>query len=240
MAGAYEGRGADAGGASRRAGGVLVLSDGGMASLVACAIERERVAQGIAERGIGPRVAVAPWALAGGGEGWERDRRIRSIARQVELLGFELMGELESRGRSIQERESEGLLKAAQHAAREGFERLVWPVQGVRAGEVGTAGLDLEWTARVVDKAVLVGRLVAVDANEHQLPGFKVEVPLADLSDEQLADLALDLDAPVQACWWFDDEGSPERARWTRVLRSAGWTVPPPVITLASPKAPVG
>jgi len=72
------------------------------------------------------------------------------------------------------------------------------------------------------DRANVISHLAAVDLPRQGGPGeIRIEVPLLELSDVGLLDLALDLDAPVPrpvqgaaafragmgACWWCERAG---------------------------------
>jgi hypothetical protein len=63
---------------------------------------------------------------------------------------------------------------------------------------------------------------------------FRIQVPYADLTDRQLADLVLDMDLPIWTCWWWGlargprNVGGAEVARaeyekWDELLKEAGW-----------------
>lgn len=206
----------------------MVVSDGGLPSLVACGIQREMAAQTLAERGFSPSVLVMPWIIDAPARE-SRAKRLRAVMLQVEAFGFQIADEGEARGGSESELESNALLHATFVAARRGCASLTWPVQCVRPEVAlggGDGGLDLDWIARCSDRALLVSRLVSIDAHEHASPSIRIETPCIDLTDAQVADLALDMELPIQACWWWGDDGHPEAMRWTRALRSVGWTAP--------------
>jgi hypothetical protein len=121
---------------------------------------------------------------------------------------------------------SQGLLAAAYVAAAHRCDRVVWPVQSP-APVSGEDDVDLDRIAADVDRALLVSRLVALDADEHGRPGLRIETPYVDLSDRQLAELAFDMDVPVHLCWWWEGEsGAAERERWLGTLRAVGWRAP--------------
>lgn len=121
--------------------------------------------------------------------------------------------------------ESAGLLMCAYAAAAAGYSRVVWPCTA-GAGE----GVDIDRAAAIMDRAVLCGRLVAIDAASHGRPGIHIETPYADLSDRQIADLALDLAVPLEGCWWWPDRETATdsgaelaRARWMPRLMDMGY-----------------
>jgi hypothetical protein len=69
---------------------------------------------------------------------------------------------------------------------------------------------------------------VALDAREHGVPSIRVETPYADFTDRQIADLVLDMELDVEACWFWrvegDAEAERERRRWESALGAVGWT----------------
>jgi 7-cyano-7-deazaguanine synthase in queuosine biosynthesis len=77
---------------------------------------------------------------------------------------------------------------------------VLWPVH---------CGADLEAMDRALARARLVERLVNLDlpAGEEDEPPLRIETPLLDLSDRQIAELAADLDAPLDVCWWCLKDG---------------------------------
>lgn len=212
------------------------MSDGGLSSLVACAVAKETAAiNGRTTAGTSvlpfPSLRVASESL--------RTVQEKAARVQAEVFGFELweplphgangpLGTLE-----LREQETLRLVAAAQVAAGKGCDAIVWPLQC--AGPMtdrDDEGLDLNWIARAADKAVLVSRLVAVDADAHHKPGIHIETPYLDVTDHQLADLASEMELPMRACWWWgiskrDGEFAiAERERWLRALAFVGWSAP--------------
>ena len=95
------------------------------------------------------------------------------------------------------------LLSAAIEAASLGLSRVIWPIHAGAAREVDTDAL-----ADVCDRALLIGQLVGLDtARAAGVTSIHIETPYADLTDAQLMDLALDMDAPLHACWWCLNDG---------------------------------
>lgn len=104
-----------------------------------------------------------------------------------------------------------GLLLAAGAAALErGVGRVVWPVRlgepsggpGGSAPARGAGGSPLPAVAAAFDRALLVGRLLSMDAGALSVAGvatggLTIETPYLDLTADQLADLALDMDVPA-------------------------------------------
>jgi hypothetical protein len=112
------------------------------------------------------------------------------------------------------------LLEAGRAAIELGAGRVVW---SVHAGVPGRPEeLDLDAASREADRALLVTRLLALDAESHGVQSIRIEPPLADLTDRQLVELALDLDAPIRLCGWWSDVGSDEHARWMGALDACG------------------
>lgn len=194
----------------------MVLSDGGLESLVACAAAAEAAALDTA--------GVRPMILAADSSGPEREARLRAVALQAELLGLDVptppIADLNTAHTlSPGERETQQLLRAASVAVRQGCVTLLWPARSVGA----TGGLDLDSIAARVDRALLVSRLVALDAPEHA--AFRIDAPYVDLTDRQLAELAAEMEVPLRACWWHAAKTGPaeeERKRWSGVLLALG------------------
>jgi len=193
----------------------VVLCDGSLAGLVALAIEAERADS-------------APLVLAGdllGGMGPEEAEVARDavqaqsrIYQATRIEGAFLLG-----GASCSE-QSPALLTAARIAACAGKRRLVWSVQ---YPYIGTEP-DLDTIATTTDRALLVSRLASLDLWDDpasQVPEVRVETPLIDLSDEQIADFAADLGVPWNTLWWRDASGACARAnreRWSPVCEPLG------------------
>ena len=191
----------------------VVLSDGGLASLVAAAAEIE------AALATGDSSAPMPLMVE-----WPGVSRASSasVRRQAEALGLVVRDlpdspEIESVGG----REATALLHAAYLAMASGCGRVVWPVQFTTASPDGDC--DLEREAIAVDRALLVSRLATLDAGSFGLPELRVETPFVGMTDHQLAELALDLGVPVECCEWWDAGRRAERERWTSALSAAGW-----------------
>ena len=98
------------------------------------------------------------------------------------------------------------LLVAAQTAAQNGCVSLVWATQ--RGGS--DPGQALRTIAATLDRALL-----------RRWPDG-LPLPPVDLSDEQLAELCLDLAVPLETCSWWGRSDKPA-ARWEAALRGAGW-----------------
>ncbi len=102
-------------------------------------------------------------------------------------------------------------------------------------------GPDPGPVAQAAERAVLVGALAQVGCAPGAGERLVVELPVADLADAQLADLAEELGAPMRAFW--PCSGAAERPcgrcedcrRWTGAFREAG--VPWPWAESAAPAA---
>lgn len=191
---------------------ILVLSDGDLASLVACA------AVGQGENANAAEVLPCSWAPGD-------LTRLASVTRQAELCGLPIsklrLGPPTQPTGGMGAFQTSILLQAALAAAGASIATVVWPAHAGPGVEP-----DLDRVALVLDRALLVTRLVALDADEHGIPAFRVDTPYADFTDRQLAELAIDLDAPIQACWWWGGQtgsAAAERQRWTPLLQSFGW-----------------
>lgn len=102
---------------------------------------------------------------------------------------------------------------------------LVWPV-GPEGRDV-----DVAASARALTAATLVSQLISLSGLDSET--VEVQAPYADLSEDQVADLVLDMDLPIWTCWWMAaaefGEGdvkvraTQERERWRAALKRAGW-----------------
>lgn len=228
---------------------VLILADGGLPSLLALAAARESFSlskmvtktggqAGTAEGTLGKKSVRNQGVLfMPGGDETNHLRRL-AVDRQSALLEITRVdaaahGELRGPGaHGTGQADTLRLIAAAYVAARHGYEVVVWPVQFGGTGGLDTP--DIDRIARTTDRALLVTRLVSLDAEEHGRPGIRVETPFVDFSDRQIADLALDMSLPVETCWWWSEGvahsgprtplADSEYERWTTALREVGWT----------------
>lgn len=234
----------------------LVISDGGLGSLVACAAAHEASAIAKADRsGMRPAIAwTAPTATEGGAlivEAVERQASTYGLKAVIQLAPVSVLSGARARWPGLAA--STMLIQAAAEAVEQECDRVVWPVHfGGADGQ-----RDIERIALAVDRALLITRIMGIDAGEHSRPALRIETPYVDLTDQQIADLALDLDAPVETCWWWkpqfaeqygritarsseggvaggdlslDTDLNPEAhwRRWGPALRAVGW-IPEPV-----------
>ena len=179
----------------------LVILDGGMEGLVAlaCAIEAAMPSGGVLA------CCVEPCEL--------RQSAARSHAKRS---GTAWHAAAPSTGSP-----SADLLALGQAAMGLGVSSIVWPVRAQPGPR------QVHDAAVALDRALLVGRLLSLEASGQGVPEVRVETPLVDLDDEQLAELAADLGVPIEACWWWGSSGGAagsERARWMDALRPYGIT----------------
>ncbi len=205
---------------------ICIIHDGGLPALVAClmADDPESV------------VAWCPPIGSAWGEGEITPLHRRASEQQADLLGlgrvcFASERPLTSLLPAAPALEHTALmLAAASEAVGERCTRLIWPVQ---------CGDDLRAMSAVAEKASLINRLLEIEL--HTIAGgsteLTIETPFADLSKTQVAELALDLDAPAHVCWWrLPSAAGIEIARqasteWDNALRAAGRTLGFPFIT---------
>ncbi len=199
---------------------LLVMVDGDLPSVVAAANAKEAsLSAG------GAKAGPLLWPALDGAD----PARMASCVRLAAVLGLTL---IERRSVSVGPRGGEWsspsrlLMDACTDAATHGRTEVVWPVQFTAAAR-GSGEIDLDLVSRAADRALLVTRLMTLDSGAHGVPSLHVETPFVDLTDRQVADLAVDLAAPVATCWWWGegagDEAASSRARWTAALRAAGF-----------------
>ncbi|MEM1185186.1 MAG: hypothetical protein AAGI53_09315 [Planctomycetota bacterium] len=198
----------------------LVLSDGSLEGLVAAAMAVERA-------GLPTDRHAYLWVVPGRFEGADMVRETAAAAaeRQRTLLKLgAVSARVPASAASTGEFDSALLLRAGAIAGELGLRRVIWPA---RAGvDRATGGVEVHDAARIVDRALLVTRLTELDADG---PGVTIETPLVDLEDDQVADLAADLGAPMDAVWWAVNLDSKpgelarrERDRWTQAAVIGG------------------
>ncbi|HYF15051.1 MAG TPA: hypothetical protein VD971_08290 [Phycisphaerales bacterium] len=205
----------------------LILSDAGLPSVVACVAAREAaIGAGCDAGAIADRVVAAPFALSTQSALLQR----RAVVAQAEATGVGALKETPplasvNAHASADEREGIELLGALLAAAHAGFRRVVWPASA-GAGE----SVDIDRLSQIADRALCAARYASVCAADDGA-GVELETPYAELSDRQLAELALDMGCPVDTCWWAlasggqDDPVKAERQRWQRAFEIVGWTI---------------
>lgn len=127
------------------------------------------------------------------------------------------------------------LLAACHEAMARGLSRVVWPIHIGDPGAGGRSDPDqpppLDLIADACDRALLAAQLASVDAGRASM-GVTIELPFVDFTDRQMFEVALDLGAPLAACWWCRREPAAGLAptpcgacdscsRWQRALTAA-------------------
>jgi hypothetical protein len=220
-------------------GRTLIIANGGLLSLLAMAAAREAVLAAALPDALRP-VALLPHL-----QGPTAEARRAAALRHADLYDLELVespvpGQASA---AVGESQTHLLTHAAYLAASRGLACVVWPVRAGSGDDI-----DLHHAAKACDRAVLIARLVALDADEHGVVSIRVETPFLDLADRQIADVAIDLAVPARECWWWKDAylarlervgpgddrgdtglrpGEPEAwaefRRWVTALRESGW-----------------
>lgn len=185
---------------------VLIIDDGAPAALVATLLQPAPALVTLWHDSAGPAPA----------------RRLEASTRRVAALalaGLELApvhpAETDDRVAGLDG--ARALLEAAACAVRLGCARIVWPV---------VLGGDLAGMAGAADRVRAVERLIDLETNADTAP-IRFDLPLLDLTLHQVADLAIDLDAPADGAWWCEHEGGapcaacPSCESWQRALHRA-------------------
>lgn len=193
----------------RRMAREAVICDGGLPALVAIAHAAERWHL---ERGSEPNQKPIVIGVCGAFEGAADPARVQA---DLFSLDYAALGSKTGVVRLV--------VEASLEASAQGAGVLTWPVC---LGEGSSAEEPLDRISQATDLALLASRLVSLEAGG---VGLVVETPLVDLTDRQVAELALDIDAPIETCAWWGRENDPEHARWTRVLSALGWRRPRPL-----------
>lgn len=205
---------------------ILVIVDGSLCSLVGLALALEHATP----------VAWVPPVGTNAGDLPVGTHHLASVRTQLDRLGVQEIvfppdetstpSELGNTALGANTSVSLALLRAAHDAFQLRCRSLIWPV---------CANADLDELFRVTEIAASVARLITLDQ-----PGslkdvsLDVRTPLADMSREQVADLAYDLDAPVECCWSMraDPDQLPSEQQelqtaWNNAIRLAaqmrGW-----------------
>ncbi len=218
-------------------GRTLVLSDGGVESLLACAYVREEATlcglRADAEEANAPLVMPFVANLT--------EAAIDSIIRQAEIMACKVIEPSYDLARSgslrAGEEEVKRLVAATFMAAGAGCNRVFWPTSaaicgGLPSAETGAAttnddtGLDAGRLLFIEESGAAVTRLVGLLAEEHGVPSIHIYTPFSALGTKQIADLFTDMELPLEACWFAQSEGLAagnerqmvdarrERARW--------------------------
>jgi len=147
------------------------------------------------------------WHL--GEEGGAAERRAAVVREHAELLGAAELIISESWRPGVGRTGDQAglwqalmLVQAAIVARHRACEKIIWPVQ---------VGPDAARVSELVDRALAVAELADATADAAARPGgasasrpggsLIIDLPLVDLADEQVVDLADDCGAPLRAFW---------------------------------------
>ena len=188
---------------------------------------------------------VVLWHVVEGDAGAPRRRAVveghRSLFEASDLVICSLEEEVEDDDSGLID--ALMLVRAAMAARRWGCRRIVWPVQVGPDDAAVTGAVDL---ATAVSDLADLSRPPAVAGPDHgrgrgAVGGLVIDLPLVDLADEQVVDLADDGGAPRDAFWpchGAADEPCgicPGCLRWLDAFRTLGRPLP---VTAAAPVMP--
>lgn len=210
----------------------LVLCDGDLPGMVALGLTQD------AQGGPGGCGVLSGPVTTSGAEALAARIRAMAEAQAADCLDFPAVA---PSALTSGHRRTRYLCEAVQQAISNRFTTLVCPWQAETFDPDRARPADeppsVDGLARELDRALLVSRLVTLDAAEHGVGVFEIQTPLIDLSDVQVAELALDLDVPIWRAWWWEatrgkqakDPALGERAiacrdRWCTALESLGWS----------------
>lgn len=200
---------------------ILVIADGGLPFMVACLLERRPVplvlwvppfgARAVDGSGtvIGPEHHAAVEAIAsflGGG------RVVKASSGQ--------WGENGSAGPASLWDDARLLIEACRDAEALGCGEVIWPAALGDDADALVAGDEL---------CRCINRLASWACTDGPVEREALRAPLIDLTRDQVADLALDLDAPIDLCWWHAQQRHGEvsgqawnaEALWTPIIAAA-------------------
>ena len=211
----------------------VILSDGGVESLLACAMANEQQQLSGADS-IAASVLLPGW--------WEWTNEIDlmisavdpAVVRQAGVYGLDIFpnqsvyppdDERLLAECSIGSIQSRILLEAAQVALRAGIRKVIWPVRLARPESDQSVDQLVDQIGQTIDRAILASRLASLDASDGTAVDVIIETPFVDLSDDQMADLAGDLAIPLETCWWHNGRTLPNAQErfeyWSKmILRS--------------------
>jgi len=210
----------------------LVLCDGDLPAMVALGLAQDAVG------GLGAAAVLSAPVVPVASD--DVSARIRELADAQALRCFDFPA-VDPASLTTGHRRTRYLTEAAHQASSHGYNALVCPWQAeafeIEAARDASVLPSVDALARELDRTLLISRLITLDASEHGVAVFEVQVPLMDLSDLQVAEMALDLDVPIWRAWWWEvtqgkrgkDSALRERAeacktRWCSALESLGWS----------------
>lgn len=191
-----------------------MISDGDLASLVALAHAVEAFGSD-RDATLSAGVVVVP---ARGDRGGTSQRlepsRQSAIRRQAAFYGAELFADADWGSR-----DADLLLSAGRLASERGGGRVIWPESA--GAPADPEAVDLDRAAALANTALLVERLLEIEGSVSPV----IDAPFADLSDRQVADLAIDLGFIPGDVWWApraDDAQMVAGERWAAAFQAAG------------------
>ncbi|MFN0011338.1 MAG: hypothetical protein ACKVS8_06810 [Phycisphaerales bacterium] len=222
----------------------LIITDGGLAGLLACFMEGvcrpaaslPRDKHGASE----PAAQSTAWFWWSGHAEQEREAREASARAGlgvchlaqlvVPLVEEERLATGQRPARPSGETLSKMLLLAGSDAIKRGLSRLIWPAHlggpGGSSERLADHSGGLDAIADVCDRAMAAARLLSLDAGPE---GFSIQTPFVDFTDAQIADLASDVDLPLEQAFLGSAEGigASEYRRWAKALSVVGLDMPP-------------
>lgn len=195
---------------SRSSEPILIINDGSLAALVASLVapDLSRVIAWLPPSGSSLR-----------GVGTDEASQASLVNQQADLLGYERVISPPALPRPVAGRwieQTQSLLAAVAAACGFGCTRVVWPVvAGDRISEMlefsergsllnricwlGEGERNSAASSEAFERAV---HTVVAPAPDGCARSIRVETPFVDLTPFQIGDMARDLDAPLQVCWW--------------------------------------
>lgn len=199
----------------------LIIADGSIATLVA--VWREAVCRPAGGPEIGKPLLWAPAGLPTIAQC--ANARFAQLAGPMETAAGPLPAAVTGLAASLM------LMAAGDEAARRGIGRVVWPVQFGTSDDTHR----LAQVGGVFDRSLLAARLLSVDSRQANGTCVLIHTPFAELADNQLLDLAADMDAPVGTAWWCENQTDPQQPpcgkcaaclRWLSAMKHAGIVAP--------------
>jgi len=191
---------------------ILIINDGSLAALVASLLapDLSRIIAWLPPSGSSLR-----------GVGADEASQLSLVTQQADLMGYERVISPPALPRPVGERwieQTQSLLAAVASACESGCTRVIWPVvAGDRMAEMlefserGSLLNRLCWlgesdrqssTAQADTQDRTGPAAGSISMNEGEVRSIRVETPFVDLVPSQIGDMARDLDAPLQVCWW--------------------------------------
>lgn len=211
----------------------LIITDAGLPSLILSAMLSEQQSSKDQQRSI---LYPAWWTSQS-----DMDLLVPAIDRavdmQADLLSLSVdrdhagypVESTDASNTALGVHQSRMLLDAATLAIKLGFKRVLWPIHIQESTEVAHR---LSQISTAIDRSILAARLATLDAQSQGGVEVTIETPLVDLTDQQLADIAADLNVPITSCWWTDHalpQAETESARWNKESQTASMLETRPV-----------